>query len=295
MSWTHGLGVVFAALAATAAAQPLRLGLEVADEPEGPGGSPKEEEPEGPGESPKVEEPEAEQPAKPHPWDGMDLSIDAGAGLLEFFHADLTYLHSRAWTLGVGLGFLPVDALLRAITGLDSFQADLGEIEGFTVHGEASTQLFSGMLFTRWYPWRQTFYLEANFSLWTLRVQGKGTASHELDPQLQIPIAVTSRVWVPMVGLHIGWRFYFQVGAYIDLGLGVNTLLAPDAKVTITTSMPEELPLPPQAVAELQATIDEAQRSMSSALQKGANQIPDAVPVFPTMYLRIGWAIDFNP
>jgi len=229
----------------------------------------------------------ASPPPRKDPRDGMDLSVDVGAGLLEFFHLDLTYLHSRTWTVGLGVGFFPINALITKAMGVDDLKAAI-DFYGFTLKGNVDTSLVSGQVFGRWYPWNGWFYVQASFALWTLRATARGVLYGEsLANDLELD--ATARVWVPMLGAFAGWRFLWSIGFYLDVGIGVDVLMAPNAKVTFGGSALDQAKLDP----ETSATLDQARRFLSDGLSKGVNRISADLPVFPTAFIRFGWAFDW--
>lgn len=216
--------------------------------------------------------------------DEKDMAIDLGVGLLEFIHLDIIYLHSRSWTFGLSLGGLPIDYILRAAMGVDEIEGQV-DVQGFIVKGKVNTELLSSALWVRWYPWAQTFFVEATLSVWTLKAAAPCTFSHpDIGPELDFD--VNARVWVPMFGMHCGWRFFWENGAFLDVGLGLNTIQSPGAEVT---AKPKDISQYPEAEALLKEGLDE----VTKELKRGANQMTKDLKAFPTVYIRFGWAFDF--
>jgi hypothetical protein len=224
------------------------------------------------------------------PRDEMDLAIDLGGGLLEFFHLDITWLINRKWSVGIGAGVFPIDLALRKLMQVDDLSAS-ATLAGLTLAGDVQTQLGSGRLFGRWYPWAKRFFTELTVEMWRMRVIATGTLDYEgegIEEEL-LEIETTATVWVPMVGLHAGWRFLWESGFYIDIAGGVNLLLSPGAEVTLGGATVEDLQEYPEAAAML----EDAQEFLSEELKQGANRITKKIKVFPTAAIRFGWAFDF--
>jgi hypothetical protein len=216
--------------------------------------------------------------------DEKDMAFDLGVGLLEFIHVDIVYLHSRSWSFGLSLGGLPLDYILRAAMGVEEIEGQV-DVEGFIVKGKVDTELLSSALWARWYPWARTFYVEATLSVWTLKAAAPCTFSHS-DIQAELDFKVNAKVTVPMFGLHCGWRFFWENGAYLDLGLGLNTIQTAGAEVDAD---PGDISQYPDAEALLNQGLD----TVSKELKRGANQITKDMKAFSTVFIRFGWAFDF--
>jgi hypothetical protein len=226
----------------------------------------------------------------PDPRDDMDLAFDLGVGFLEFIHLDITWLISREWSVGLGAGFFPIDWALRKLMKVDDLSA-AAQFHNLELAGDVETALGSGRLFGRWYPWKKRFFTELSVEVWRMMVTATGTLTNveeDLEDQL-LEIKTTAKVWVPMVGLHAGWRFLWKNGAYLDLAGGVNLLLSPGAEVTLGGATIEQL----QEYPEIAAMLEEAQTFLTDELKAGANRITKKIKVFPTAALRFGWAFDF--
>jgi len=216
--------------------------------------------------------------------DEKDMAFDLGVGLLEFIHLDIVYLHSRSWTFGISLGGLPIDYILRAAMGVDEIEGQV-DVQGFIVKGKVNTDLLSSALWVRWYPWARTFFLEATLCVWTLKAAAPCTFSHQ-DIGEELDFDVNARVWVPMFGMHCGWRFFWKNGAYLDVGLGLNTIQSPGADVEAN---PGDISQYPEAEDLLNKGLD----AVRQELKRGADQITKDLKAFPTVFIRFGWAFDF--
>jgi hypothetical protein len=221
----------------------------------------------------------------------FDLSADLGAGFLEFFHADVSYLTSgrqlgRLLQFGIGVGGFPLDKALNILMKTDDLSAS-ASMAGITVKGSAETQLVSFRGFGRWYLCRKAFFGELSVEAWRLRVSTVGTVTAE-DYGRLIEIKANAEVWVPMIGLHGGWRILWKSGAFLEIAGGLNVFLSPGAEVTLGGATIEDLQGFPAAAEKLQ----EAQKFLSDAVEDGANRITKKVKVFPTGTLRFGWAFD---
>ncbi|MBW2278286.1 MAG: hypothetical protein JRF63_12390 [Deltaproteobacteria bacterium] len=226
----------------------------------------------------------------PDPRDDMDLAFDLGAGLLEFIHLDISWLISRQWSVGVGVGVFPIDWALRKLMGVDDLSA-AATLYNLELAGDVETKLGSGRIFGRWYPWKKTFFTELSVEMWRMIVTATGTLTNveeDLEDEL-LEIKTTAKVWVPMVGLHAGWRIMWKNGAYLDLAGGVNLLLSPGAEVTLGGATIDEL----NEYPEIAAMLEDAQVFLTSRLEEGANDITKKIKVFPTGAIRFGWAFDF--
>ena len=221
------------------------------------------------------------------PRDEMDGAVDLGLGLFEFIHIDFSWIISRKWTVGLELGMLPVDWILRKAMGVDDLSGEI-DVAGFAMTGEVETRLGSGAIFGRLFPWKKTFFLEGSIGIWRLETTATGTLDHDELPE-QLEVKVNVKVWVPMVGLHAGWRILFKKGPFIDIGLGANVMLSPGAEVTFGGATVEEIREYDQAAMLL----DMAQDGLSKALEEGVDRVSQKRnKIFPTAYLRFGWAFD---
>ncbi len=218
------------------------------------------------------------------PRDRMDLALGLGAGLLEFFHTEGGLIINRKWTIGLMLGTFPVDAVLANVMGVDDLHGAT-TVEGFVIEGDVETSLGSGAIFARFFPWGRFLYLDVELALWNLSATAGGRITLEDDELLDV--SATATVWVPMLGLHGGWRFLFRKGFYLDLGVGLNLLLSPGADVDFGGATIVQLYQYPEAAAVL----NDAQDYLSVALEDGANRIAKG-KLFPTVWLRLGWAFD---
>ena len=218
--------------------------------------------------------------------DHLDLAFDLGAGFLEFIHLDVTWLISRQWSVGIGAGFFPIEWALRKLMGVDDLSA-AASLAGLTLSGEVETTLGSGRIFGRWYPWKKRFFTELSAEMWRLIVKAEGSLT-AITEQL-VEVKTTAKVWVPMIGLHAGWRFLWENGFYIDLAGGVNLLLSPGAEVTLGGATVDQV----SEIPEGEAALATAQEFLSDELEKGANRITKKIKIFPTAALRFGWAFDF--
>lgn len=226
----------------------------------------------------------------PDPRDDLDLAFDVGVGLLEFIHLDITWLISRKWSVGIGAGFFPIDWALRKLMKVDDLSAK-AEYMDLELAGDVETKLGSGRIFGRLYPWKQRFFTELSAEMWRLIVTATGTLTNVAEevPDQLLELKTTAKVWVPMIGLHAGWRFLWKNGAYLELAGGVNVLLSPGAEVTLGGATIEQL----NEYPEVAAMLGDAQEFLSEELKKGANKITKKIKVFPTAALRFGWAFDF--
>ena len=223
--------------------------------------------------------------------DRFDLSADVGAGFLEFFHLDVAYLTTgrqlrRLLAFGIGVGGFPLDKALSVLMKTDDLSAS-ASLAGITLAGSANTQLVSFRGFGRWYLCRKAFFAELSVEAWRLTVNTKGTVTSDDYGEL-IEIKAKAEVWVPMIGLHGGWRILWKTGAFLEIVGGLNAFLSPGAKVTLGGTTIEQLQGYPAAAEALQ----EAQEFLSKAVEDGANRITKKVKVFPTGTLRFGWAFD---
>jgi len=226
----------------------------------------------------------------PDPRDDMDLAFDVGVGLLEFIHLDITWLISRRWSVGIGAGVFPIDWALRKLMKVDDLSA-AAQFHNLELAGDVDTKLGSGRLFGRWYPWKKTFFTELSVEMWRMMVTATGTLTNveeELEDQL-LEVKTTATVWVPMIGVHGGWRILWKNGAYLDLVGGVNVLLSPGAEVTLGGATIDKL----NEYPEVAAMLEDAQEFLSDELEKGANRITKKIKIFPTAAIRFGWAFDF--
>lgn len=229
--------------------------------------------------------------AEDDPRRRFDLAADVGVGLLEFFHLDLVYLPTgrqlaRRLAFGAGVGGFPLDKALSAVMETDDLAAE-AELAGITLAGDVATELVSFRLFGRWFPWRKLFFGELTIEAWRLRVRARGTVDSADYGEL-IEVKAGAEVWVPMIGLHGGWRFLWKSGAYLEIAGGVNALLSPGAEVTLGGTTIEQL----EAYPEARAALEDARRFLSAAVEDGANRITAKVKVFPTGSVRFGWAFD---
>ncbi|MCK9463712.1 MAG: hypothetical protein M0R80_29180 [Proteobacteria bacterium] len=223
--------------------------------------------------------------------DGFDLSADVGAGVLEFFHLDVTYLTSgrqlrRLLAFGVGVGGFPLDKALSVLMKTDDLSAS-ARMQGITLKGSVETQLVSFRLFGRWFPFRKAFFTELSGEAWRLRVKTVGTVTSDDYGEL-IEVKAKAEVWVPMIGLHGGWRILWKNGAFLEIAGGLNVFLSPGAEVTLGGTTIDQL----AGFEEAQATLSQTQKFLSDAVEDGANRITKKVKVFPTGTLRFGWAFD---
>ncbi|MFO8074116.1 MAG: hypothetical protein R6V85_19830 [Polyangia bacterium] len=226
---------------------------------------------------------------KKDPRDGMDMGFDIGAGLLEFFHLDVALLISREWVVGIGGGSFPIDRALSKAMGTDDLESS-AQSHGFEITGKVRTKLGSGRLFGRWLPWSKRFFTEATLEVWSLEAMAKGVIT-DTDAQEDLSLEATARVWVPMIGLHAGWRFLWENGAFLDLAGGLNLLLSPGAEVELGGSAIAQLE---ELDPRVRDTVEKAQRFMSTALEDGANRVAvEKIRIFPTLAIRFGWAFDF--
>ena len=221
----------------------------------------------------------------------LDLSADVGAGFLEFFHFDVSYLTSgrqlgRLLQFGVGVGGFPLDKALSALMKTDDLSAS-ARMEGITLRGSVGTQLVSFRAFGRWYLCRKAFFGELSVEAWRLTVNTLGTVTSDDYGEL-IEIKARAEVWVPMIGLHGGWRILWRSGAFLEIAGGLNAFLSPGAEVTLGGTTIDQLAGYEQAAAALR----DAQEFLSDAVEDGANRITKKVKVFPTGTLRFGWAFD---
>ena len=219
------------------------------------------------------------------PRDKMDGAVDVGLGLFEFIHADFSWIISRKWTVGLELGMLPVDWILRKVMGVDDLSGEI-DVAGFEMTGEVETKLGSGSIFGRFFPWKKTFFLEGSLGIWRLETTATGTLDHDELPE-QLEVKVNVKVWVPMIGLHAGWRILFKKGPFIDLALGANVMLSPGAEVTFGGATVEEI----REYEEAAMLLDMAQKGLSEGLEEGVDRVAQKRnKIFPTAYLRFGWA-----
>ena len=231
-------------------------------------------------------------PAAParDPRRGFDVSADAGAGVLEFFHADLTVLTQgkmgRLFAFGVGVGGFPIDAALDALMGTDALSAT-ARLRGITVRRSVETKLVSLRGFGRWYPFRRCFFGELSVEAWRLEASVRGTATAD-DYDGTIEVIATATVWVPMIGIHGGWRFLSKRGFFLEIAGGLDALLSPGADLALGGTTIDEL----REYEDARAVLESARSFLGGAVQKGANRIADRYPVFPTGTLRLGWAFD---
>jgi len=223
------------------------------------------------------------------PRDEMDMGFNIGAGLLEFFHLDIALLISREWVVGIGAGSFPIDRALSRAMGTDDLEAS-AQSHGLEVTGRVRTELGSGRLFGRWFPWSRRFFTESTLEVWSLEAMAKGVIT-DTETQEDLSLKATARVWVPMIGLHAGWRFLWKNGAFLDLAGGLNLLLSPGADVELGGSAITRLE---ELDPRVKDNVKEAQRFMSKALEEGANRVAvEKIRIFPTLAIRFGWAFDF--
>jgi hypothetical protein len=222
--------------------------------------------------------------------DKFDLSADVGAGFLEFFHVDVAYLTTgklaRLLEFGVGVGGFPLDKALNALMKTDDLSAS-ASMAGITLKGSVDTQLVSFRGFGRWYLCRKAFFGELSLEAWRLTVNTVGTVTSDDYGEL-IEVKAKAEVWVPMIGLHGGWRILWKSGAFLEIAGGLNVFLSPGAEVTLGGTTIEQL----QAYEQAAAALQKAQEFLSKAVEDGANRITKKVKVFPTGTLRFGWAFD---
>jgi hypothetical protein len=253
--------------------------------------TPPQEQPQPPQQAPQAYPGLGTPTVKAHdPRDEFDMAFDLGLGLLEFIHLDILWLINREWSIGIGAGVFPIDWVLRKLMKVDDLSA-AAQFYNLELAGDVETKLGSGRIFGRWYPWEKTFFTELSVEMWRMMVTATGTLTNvgeEVEDQL-IEVKTTAKVWVPMVGIHGGWRILFKNGAYLDLAGGVNLLLSPGAEVTLGGATIEQL----QAYPEVAAMLEQAQTFLSNELEKGANRITKKIKVFPTAAIRFGWAFDF--
>jgi hypothetical protein len=241
----------------------------------------------------EVTPPQAALPPAPpeDPRTKLDLSADVGAGFLEFFHADVSYLTSgrqlaRLLQFGVGVGGFPLDKALNILMKTDDLSAS-ARMAGITVKGSAATQLVSFRGFGRWYLCRKAFFGELSIEAWRLTVSTVGTVTSD-DYGRLIEVKAKAEVWVPMIGLHGGWRILWRNGAFLEIAGGLNVFLSPGAEVTLGGTTVDQL----AGFAEAADALESAQKFLSKAVEDGANRITKKVKVFPTGTLRFGWAFD---
>jgi len=223
--------------------------------------------------------------------DKFDLSADIGAGFLEFFHVDVAYLTTgrqlrRLLAFGIGVGGFPLDKALSALMKTDDLSAS-ASMAGITLQGSVNTQLVSFRGFGRWYLCRKAFFAELSIEAWRLTVNTIGTVTSDDYGQL-IEIKAKAEVWVPMIGLHGGWRILWKSGAFLEIVGGLNAFLSPGAEVTLGGTTIDEL----AGFEEAAAALQDAQEFLTKAVEDGANRITKKVKVFPTGTLRFGWAFD---
>lgn len=226
------------------------------------------------------------QTSQQDPRDRMDLAADLGVGFLEFFHLDVTYIHSREWSLGAGIGAFPIDRLLNRLAGTHDLSAS-ASLMGYELSGSVDTRLLSGRIFGRWFPWKRFFFLEGTIEVWYMDMVAKASFEEESSGD-RVTLKTTAKVWVPMIGIHIGWRILSKKGFYVDLGGGIDFLMSPGADVSFGGSAVFLASQVPQAAE----AIDAAEKFFGDALEKGANRITKKIRVFPTGALRLGWAFD---
>ena len=231
---------------------------------------------------------DAEDGKKSDPRNEMDLSIDIGYGFLEFFHFNASYLISRSWSVGLGLGFFPIEAMVTKLMEVDDLATE-ADIEGFHLEGEVGTSVSSGQIFFRNYYWAERFFMQGSLAVWTLEAHTRGALEHE-DLPAEIELTAKARVWVPMLGFSTGWRFLWEIGAYLDLGLGVNFMFSPGAKVKFGGETIDDA----RKIPTVGPLIDDAEEFLTDSLKDGANRITEKlmwIPI-PTLALRFGWAFD---
>jgi hypothetical protein len=224
----------------------------------------------------------------PDPRRGFDMGFDIGAGLLEFFHLDVSVLVTRQWAVGLGVGGFPIDKALSMVMGVDDLSAS-AQMAGIELQGDVETKLGSGRIFGRWFPWKKLFLLELTVEAWRLEVAATGRVTDVETEVEYVDVEVAARVWVPMIGVHGGWRFLWKNGAYLEIVGGLNVLLSPGAEVEFGGDTIEDLQEYPMAAAALES----AQDFLGDKLQEGANSITKKIKAFPTGALRFGWAFDF--
>jgi hypothetical protein len=256
-------------------------------------------------EQPAIEQPATDQQQYPPGWnpsmgtptvkltdprDEMDLAADVGVGLFEFIHLDITWLINRQWSLGIGAGFFPIDWALRKVMKVDDLSAK-AEFYNLELAGDVETKLGAGRLFGRWYPWKQRFFTELSVEVWRMMVTATGTLTNVADdvPDQLLELITTAKVWVPMIGVHAGWRFLWKSGAYLDIAGGLNVFLSPGAEVTLGGATIDQL----NEYPEVAIMLGDAQKFLSEELEKGANRITKKIKAFPTAAIRFGWAFDF--
>ncbi|RME23875.1 MAG: hypothetical protein D6806_10520 [Deltaproteobacteria bacterium] len=215
---------------------------------------------------------------------GKDISARLGVGLLEFIHLDAGLQLGPEWEVGLSLGGLPIDAILRSVVGLDDITVSASE---FTFAGAVDTALTSGAVWVRWYPWQMRFYVEGILAVWKLSAATAGIISHQDFPE-GIPVEVEASVWAPLIGVHAGWRFAWEVGAVLDVGLGIDTMQSPGASVTLGGATVEEVRAQSPEAAEI---LDQVQQELSTSLAQGVEEISKNF-TFPTVYVKFGWAFD---
>jgi hypothetical protein len=224
----------------------------------------------------------------PDPRKGFDMAFDIGAGLLEFFHLDVSVLIKRQWAVGLGVGGFPVDKALTTAMGVEDLRAS-AQLAGIELQGDVATKLGAGRIFGRFFPWKKLFLTELTVEAWRMEVTARGRVTDVETEVEYVDVEVTARVWVPMIGLHAGWRFLWKNGAFLELVGGLNLLLSPGAEVEFGGDTIDDLQEYPMAAA----AIETAQDFLGDRLEEGANNITKKVKAFPTGALRFGWAFDF--
>jgi len=216
------------------------------------------------------------------------MAFDVGAGLLEFFHLDVSLLISRQWAVGIGLGGFPVDRVLTRAMGVDDLSAS-AQLAGIELRGDVETKLGSGRIFGRFFPRSRLFFTELTLEAWRMQVTAWGRVTDVETEVEHVDVTVTATVWVPMIGVHGGWRFLWKNGAFLEIAGGLNLLLSPGTEVEFGGDTIDDLQDYPVAAA----AIERAQGFLGDRLEEGANRITKKLKAFPTGALRFGWAFDF--
>jgi hypothetical protein len=224
------------------------------------------------------------------PRKAFDLGVDVGAGVLEFFHADLSLLTqrklARLLAFGVGVGGFPLDTALNLLMGTDGLSA-AARVQGITVKRSVQTKLVSMRGFGRWYLFRKCFFGELSVEAWRLEVGTRGTATADDYGEL-IEVEATATVWVPMIGIHGGWRFLFERGFFLEIAGGLDVFLSPGAEVALGGTTVDQL----REYEDARAVLENMRKFLGGAVEDGANRLAKRVPVFPTGTIRLGWAFD---
>jgi len=222
------------------------------------------------------------------PREGFDASLDVGAGVAEFLHADLGLLFSRRFTAGLGFGFLPIDALLENAIGADDIEA-AEAAAGVDAFDDPKITMFSFLGALRLYPLKGAFFLEAAFEAWRFEATLMGSYT---PPGASAPLDLTAdaTTWTTMIGAHTGWRFLTKSGFFVELLLGLQFVLGTTSDIELSGSAVAEAERSPETASVLRQT----RGYLEDQLEGKAGGLLARQRVLPTGALRLGFAFDLN-